>query len=129
MRLGDRIRSLRKEKNLTLHQFSALADLSVPFLSNMERDVVNPSIDTLKKIGKAHNMSVGDIFNGVDGLNRAPDNLPIGLDELCHDPEYHDELTDDWMTLLLNVRLAGRYPETKRDWLSIYFFMRRFFGK
>ena len=73
MRLGDRIRMLRKDKTLTLHQFSELADLSVPFLSEVERGIVNPSLHTLVKIGKVHGISVADMFNDVDSLGSIPD--------------------------------------------------------
>ena len=42
MKLGERLRLIRKENRLTLKDLSQLADLSVPYLSDMERGVVNP---------------------------------------------------------------------------------------
>ena len=47
MELGQRLRLIRRENQLTLKKLSQLSKLSVPYLSDMERGVVNPSVDTL----------------------------------------------------------------------------------
>ena len=51
--------------------------MSVPYLSDMERGVVNPSIETLRKVAKAYNMTVQDLFKDVEGLGEsARETLP-----------------------------------------------------
>jgi transcriptional regulator with XRE-family HTH domain len=51
--LGERIRSLRIEQELKLIDVSNKTGLSSSFLSQVERSLVSPSIDALKKIGDA----------------------------------------------------------------------------
>ena len=50
MQLGQRLNQLRKQSGLTLMKLSELTDLSVGFLSNIERDLTSPSISNLQKI-------------------------------------------------------------------------------
>ena len=68
MKLGERLHLIRKEHQLTLKDLSQRANLSLPFLSDMERGVVSPSIETLQKIARAYDMAVKDLFNDVEGL-------------------------------------------------------------
>lgn len=51
--LGQRIRAKRKERGKSLSQLSALTGLTASFLSQVERDVTEPSITSLRKIAKA----------------------------------------------------------------------------
>ena len=51
--LGERIRAKRKERGKSLSQLSALTGLTASFLSQVERDVTEPSITSLRKIAKA----------------------------------------------------------------------------
>ena len=70
MKLGQRLRFIRKENNLTLKDLSQISDLSVPYLSDMERGVVNPSVDALQKVAIAYKISVKELISGVEGLGR-----------------------------------------------------------
>lgn len=58
MKLGARINKLRKQSGLTLQNVSELTDLSVGFLSNIERDLTSPSISNLQKICSALNVDL-----------------------------------------------------------------------
>ena len=71
MKLGQRLRGIRREHDLTLKDLGSRADLSVPYLSNVERGTVNPSIETLQKIAAAYNMAVRDLLTDVEGLGNA----------------------------------------------------------
>ena len=50
MRLGNIIRALRREKNLTLKELAKKARLSVSFLSDIEKGRSKPSLETLINI-------------------------------------------------------------------------------
>jgi transcriptional regulator with XRE-family HTH domain len=50
MSVGQAIRALRESKELTLSEFAAKVALTVGGLSQIERDLVNPSIPTLRRI-------------------------------------------------------------------------------
>ena len=89
MKLGERLRLMRKENKLTLKDLSQIADLSVPYLSDMERGVVNPSIDTLQKVAKAYNTTVKKLLIDVEELDELEDtNYPEGFEAFIKDPEY-----------------------------------------
>ena len=52
-RIGSRIRRLRHARGLTLVQLAESAELSHPFLSQLERGLARPSIGSLEKIARA----------------------------------------------------------------------------
>ncbi|WP_369221585.1 helix-turn-helix domain-containing protein [Streptomyces sp. R39] len=51
--LGSAIRKLRKERGLTLVRLAELAELSHPFLSQLERGLTRPSMPSLHRIARA----------------------------------------------------------------------------
>lgn len=53
VRLGARIRSFRLARGLTLVELARLADLSHPFLSQLERGQARPSMVSLERIARA----------------------------------------------------------------------------
>jgi len=60
--LGKRIRALRKLKTFTQEELGEKAGLSYKFIGEMERGVVNPSLDSLVKIATALGVKVEDLF-------------------------------------------------------------------
>lgn len=60
--IGDTIRNLRKEKDLTLKQMSRRTGLSVSLLSQIERAESSASIDSLFKISMALDTRIQDLF-------------------------------------------------------------------
>lgn len=52
-RIGGRIRELRLAQGLTLVQLAVIADLSHPFLSQLERGRARPSMGSLERIARA----------------------------------------------------------------------------
>ena len=53
VRLGALIRTLRKDRGLTLVQLAGAASLSHPFLSQLERGLARPSMSSLHRIAQA----------------------------------------------------------------------------
>ena len=51
--LGDKVRSLRREKNLTQQELGDLSNLSYKYVGEIERAEKNPSIDVLNRIADA----------------------------------------------------------------------------
>ena len=128
MKLGERLRLIRKEHCLTLKDLNERANLSVPYLSGLERDIVNPSIETLQKIAKAYAMTVQDLFTGVEEMEKPPrETYPEGFTEFLEDPDYKDELDEDWKDLLIRIKFRGQQPSAKREWVELYLNLRRIF--
>jgi two-component system, OmpR family, response regulator len=60
--IGERIREVRKEKDLTLSQLHKRTGLSISLLSQIERSESAPSISSLFKIAVALESRMGDLF-------------------------------------------------------------------
>ncbi len=60
--IGDTIRSMRKERELTLKQMSRRTGLSISLLSQIERAESSPSISSLYKIAVALDSKIHDLF-------------------------------------------------------------------
>lgn len=65
--IGARLTVLRAKRGLTLQQLAKKCDLSISFLSQLERDKVNISVANLKKIALALDVKMTAIFNSADG--------------------------------------------------------------
>jgi transcriptional regulator with XRE-family HTH domain len=70
--IGRRIRRLRHGRGLTLVQLADLADLSHPFLSQLERGLARPSISSLEKIARALGSSQVELLAGAEPASDAP---------------------------------------------------------
>ena len=66
MNLGTIIRKQRKELKLTMKEVAERARISEGFLSQIENNVNNPSVDTLKNICSALGINAGDVLNQIE---------------------------------------------------------------
>ena len=71
--LGGFIRAQRQMANLSLRQLSALAKVSNPYLSQVERGLHEPSVRVLKSIGEALNVSAETLFEQAGLIGPAED--------------------------------------------------------
>jgi len=55
---GNKIRLLRKEKDLTIEQFAEITGFTASYISQVERNKIEPSLSALNKISKALNVSL-----------------------------------------------------------------------
>jgi transcriptional regulator with XRE-family HTH domain len=60
--LGSFIRAQRQMANLSLRELSAMAEVSNPYLSQVERGLSEPSARVLKSIAQALNLSAEALF-------------------------------------------------------------------
>lgn len=101
--LGADLRALRKSRSLTLSDLADALGKSVGWLSQVERDMSEPSIDDLRQIAKHLDVSVSSLFRirpvaGEEGyIVRKTSRRPIGsrqaglVEELLS-----PDLTDDF---------------------------------
>lgn len=52
LNIGKKLQEFRKQRGLTLREVADQTGITASMLSQMERDLVNPSINTLKAISK-----------------------------------------------------------------------------
>ena len=69
MKLGYKIRERRKELQLSLSQLAERVGLSTSFLSQVERDLNNPSVETLEKISEALDTPIFHFLTNPDARN------------------------------------------------------------
>ena len=60
---GKRLQLLRRQAGLTQEQLAEQVEISVDFLSLVERGVNAPSFDNLEKISKALDIEVRELFD------------------------------------------------------------------
>lgn len=60
--IGNRVKELRKEADLTLKQLAKATELSAPLISKIENGLAMPSIPTLRLIAEALKVNTGYFF-------------------------------------------------------------------
>lgn len=62
---GDRVRSMRSERNLSQEQLAELADLDRTYISGVERGIRNISLINISAIATALNVPVAELTKGL----------------------------------------------------------------
>lgn len=62
MEISEKIKNLRKDRNLSIKELSEKTGLSVGFISNLERNINSPSIANLQLICKVLDISLIDLL-------------------------------------------------------------------
>ncbi|HLM16345.1 MAG TPA: helix-turn-helix transcriptional regulator [Acidimicrobiia bacterium] len=98
--LGSFIRAQRQLANLSLRQMADLAQVSNPYLSQLERGLHEPSVRVLQSIARALNVSADTLLAHAGVENDADDSdLPDTESAIRSD----DRLSDDQKQALLSV--------------------------
>ncbi|HEY0289103.1 MAG TPA: cupin domain-containing protein [Pseudomonas sp.] len=93
--LGERIRGLRKRQGLTLAELARLSQLSVGYISQLERDLSRPSVDTLLKIGRCLGVNIQWFFSTKTDVAEADAGYVVRKDcrqNIHYDDGIHDQL-------------------------------------
>lgn len=65
--LGNRIRELRKANRLSQQKLALMVDVERSYLAKLERGKRNPSIDCLEKIAGGLDVTLSELFAGIEG--------------------------------------------------------------
>jgi transcriptional regulator with XRE-family HTH domain len=60
--LGANIRRVRKRRGLTIEQLGEASGMSISFISQVERNLISPSVNSLQKISRALGIQIGGFF-------------------------------------------------------------------
>ena len=121
MNLGQKIRQLRKEKELSLNKLAENAGISAAYLSQLENDVSKqPSAEILLKVASALGATIADLLD-------QPKRVHSGEFEDISDElrEFIDARGDDLdiqkedVRMLMGIRYRGNQPKTVKDWEHI----------
>ncbi|RJQ45010.1 MAG: XRE family transcriptional regulator [Anaerolineaceae bacterium] len=129
MSLGEKLKAIRKNRhNLTLSEVAGKTNLSVSFLSDVERGRTKPSLATLETLANFYAVNISEL---VDEQEKKPladnDLLPQGLkDLLLEDPNIDRDIID---VMVLMEHRAKKKPVSKEEWLSYYHSLKWMMGK
>jgi transcriptional regulator with XRE-family HTH domain len=60
---GKHLRKIRSERRMTQEKFAEVLDISVDFLSLIERGINAPSFETLERFAKRLKLPVAELFD------------------------------------------------------------------
>jgi transcriptional regulator with XRE-family HTH domain len=66
MELGEKLKTLRLQQNMTLDDLSKKAEVSKSLLSQVERNISFPTVKTLEKIAKACEITISNLFAEIE---------------------------------------------------------------
>jgi transcriptional regulator with XRE-family HTH domain len=78
--LGDYLREQRQSARLSLRQLAELAEISNPYLSQVERGLKKPSADILKQLAKGLQVSAESLYVRAGLLDEAHGDEPAAVD-------------------------------------------------
>ena len=100
---GNYLHSQRKLAQLTLRELSDLAQVSNPYLSQLERGLHQPSVRVIKSLAKALNLSAETLLAQAAGIDAANGESPEGLSDTEATIRSDTNLTDEQKAALLEV--------------------------
>lgn len=124
--LGQRLHLIRKEQNLSMRSVARMAEISVAYLSKIEHDEANPTVDVLERLAKVLDLSLEELVDvGEESSSKQdqPESLKKFISE--YKDKYNELNQHDWQKMLCNIRLRGQYPENTEDWLMIFLDIKR----
>lgn len=99
--IGQRIRSIRKEKNLSQQNLSEKASVGIDYISNLETKGSNIKIDTLEKIITALNITPSELFESR--ITPKNPHLELLADQLTQLPQTSQEQLLEAFQLLIKT--------------------------
>lgn len=97
--LGEYLREQRGQAQMSLRQLAELADVSNPYLSQIERGLRRPSAEVLQQIAKALRISAESLYVRAGILDADESGARMVEDAIALDPR----LTERQKTALLDV--------------------------
>jgi transcriptional regulator with XRE-family HTH domain len=107
--LGSYLRAQRRLANLSLRQMADLAQISNPYLSQIERGLRKPSAEILQQIAKALRISAETLYVRAGILEERGDDHDL-VKEILRDPT----LSEDQKQTLIRVYLSFCYENRGR---------------
>ena len=105
VRLGNKLKNVRKTRGLTQEELSALSGVSTRHISKIEKGVMNPSYEILTQIAAALGMTPDYFFASDNDEDENNIQLLISLYKGCPKP-YRKLLLSTKQTLSKEIREA-----------------------
>jgi len=140
---GERLRRARTARGKTLRQVASSAGVSIAYLSDLERGVLeNPTLDKLRGIAAALDVSLNDLLDVPESSSEPSGPELPALEELMSSDPFlsataeqagrlkrdPDELREEWIKALRGINVGGLQPETATDYAFIFEAIRHALG-
>lgn len=120
---GERLRTLRKNRGLSLDQLASKTGISRAYLWKLEKKpAANPSLELMERLAKELDTTVGELAGSIPPAE--PASIPDSLKK-CQD---HYGLTDDDVRDLSRIRFRGGQPGSPDDWYVLYLNLKKAMG-
>ena len=123
MDLGQKIRQLREEKELSLNKLAEKAGISKAYLSQLENDLSKqPSAEILRKIASVFSMTIADLLDQpvrVFAEDFEDEDIPDVLREFINKRGEALDIQREDVRTLMNIQYRGNQPKTIEDWEHI----------
>ena len=123
MKLGQKIRQLREEKELSLNGLAEEAGISKAYLSQLENDVSKqPSAEILLKIASALGITIADLLDQpvrVYAEDFEDEDIPYVLREFVDKRGEALDIQKEDVRMLMNIRYRGNQPKAIEEWEHI----------
>jgi transcriptional regulator with XRE-family HTH domain len=115
--VGDRIRRLRQERDLSLNQLAERSSVSKSYLWSLENEEAagRPGGETLYKIAEALGVTMSELL-GRRLLTEPPEDVPKTLQAFATS----EGLSDADVRMLASIRFRGQQPSTEKAWAFVY---------
>ena len=77
--LGKRIKELRKANNLTQQKLALMVNIERGYLAKIEGGSRNPTVDCLEKLADGFDITLSELFEGVDNHRIEERMTPVPL--------------------------------------------------
>ncbi len=100
--LGDRIKKIRKEKDMSISELAEKAGVAKSYLSSIERNKqTNPSIQFMEKVSVALGVSVNDLLYDASEVKI-------------------EDLDEEWLEIVMEAMGSGVSKEQFKEFLEFY---------
>lgn len=100
--LGDRIKKIRKEKDMSISELAEKAGVAKSYLSSIERNKqTNPSIQFMEKVSVALGVSVNDLLYDASEVKI-------------------EDLDEEWLEIVMEAMESGVSKEQFKEFLEFH---------
>lgn len=92
LKVGNLIRTLRKQRGITQEELADLTSLHKNHISALERGEKNATIESLHKITDALNISLGEFFQQIDPISTNRSNTLLKINDLLLERNEKDRI-------------------------------------
>lgn len=122
MNLGQKVHQIRKQRQLSIRAAANQSDMSIAYLSKIENNEANPTIDALERLAYTFKVNVNELMPGtIQSISSLTLTNFISLYKETF-PELEQQ---EWQKILNGITIRGRYPKSNDDWLMIFLAIRK----